>query len=1005
MENRGSREQWEKLKGIVGEALECDPARRRAFLDQACASDSALRAEVDSLLTAFDQSVALSQQPFAAAVAATAPSDTMGPYRLIRKLGEGGMGQVWLAEQTSPVVRQVALKLIRAGLFDASALQRFQAERQSLAIMDHPAIAKVFDAGTTKAGQPYFVMEYVTGPPITQYCDEHKLTLRERIELFLRVCEGVQHAHQKAIIHRDLKPANILVVEVDGKPMPRIIDFGLAKATAPLGTGATLVTLPGNFLGTPGYMSPEQVNPGELDIDTRTDVYSLGVVLYVLLTGAEPFDARAWRNLPLDDMLRRLREEDPPRPSARVSTEQEASQAAEARGTTPRQLINQLRGDLDWITMKAVEKDCARRYGTPSELAADLQRYLNHEPVLVRPASGWYRARKFVLRRRWTVASAASVVLALSLGLSGALWQAHVARRETRVATAMEKFLEDIFVANTSYQDDPLKARQTTARELLDIGAQKIDSELADEPLAKVRTLRTLASMYSDLGLDDEAASLQRKRADLARAQFGSNSPELAAALIDLGGSLHASRSVGEREAVLLEAKRILDKRRDSSSRKRATLSNMLAEHYQSTDLSKALEYAQQSVNVLRKLPNDPQLAEALYEEAVVLNFLSRPREAEPLLAEAIDVSAKFDGDPNPSLARYFAIQGETQQALMEFAAAEDSVRHAATVAEKINGNDHVDTLETQLRLATFLYTTSRTSEALEHYERARQILLRTRGDADPFYAPQVYLDYGWALAGAGDPEGGLAYISKAVENRRKNRPGTRFLGAMLERQAAVLIVLGRYVEAQRLVDESIDIAKNVNSPESFIARDDQVQLLIVTGQAGQADALLDSFHPAPAVEGLPSVEGMRAAIAKAEVALARGDGASAVQLAGQVDQQLIFSDARPYLKSLESSAALIEGKAQLLRGHPREALPLLQQAVKLREDIMRPVSPVLADAQVTLANCYLDLRDSEHARENAILARKALAAHPQIGTQYTQPLHALENRLHDAPLTVPKRT
>jgi serine/threonine protein kinase len=245
-------------------------------------------------------------------------------------------------------------------------LQRFQAERQSLAIMDHPSIAKVFDAGTTEAGQPYFVMEYVPGLPITEYCDSKKLSIRQRVELFIQVCEGVQHAHQKAIIHRDIKPANILVVEVDGKPRPSIIDFGLAKAVASQSTGETLFTQAGVFLGTPCYMSPEQADPGVQDIDTRTDVYSLGVVLYVLLTGCEPFDTVAWRKVPFDEVLRRLREEDAPTPSTRLSSTHEVSgPAASARGTEPRQLANQLRGDLDWITMKAVEKDRNRRYGTP----------------------------------------------------------------------------------------------------------------------------------------------------------------------------------------------------------------------------------------------------------------------------------------------------------------------------------------------------------------------------------------------------------------------------------------------------------------------------------------------------------------------------------------------------------------------------------------------------------------------------------------------------------------
>jgi serine/threonine protein kinase len=394
-------DQWNKAKEIFAGALEREPDLRVAFLREACGVEESLRTELESLLAAYENSAGWSKPPWLeAATESILEIKSIGPYRLIRKLGEGGMGQVWLAEQTAPVRRQVAVKLVRIGAFDEAVLRRFQAERQSLAMMDHPAIAKVFDAGATPEGQPYFVMEYVAGLPITDYCNQHKLGIHERLALFIETCDGVQHAHQKAIIHRDLKPANILVVEVDGNPMPRIIDFGLAKALTPQLEGQTLFTQAGAFLGTPGYMSPEQADAERKDVDTRSDVYSLGVVLYVLLTGSLPFEASKRR--PLDEVLRQLREEDPLRPSTRVSGAGSTSRVTAAeRGLEPRQLVSQLRGDLDWITMKALERDRTRRYGSPSDFAADIQRHLRNEPVLAGPAGAGYRLRKYVRRSRW----------------------------------------------------------------------------------------------------------------------------------------------------------------------------------------------------------------------------------------------------------------------------------------------------------------------------------------------------------------------------------------------------------------------------------------------------------------------------------------------------------------------------------------------------------------------------------------------------------------------------
>jgi eukaryotic-like serine/threonine-protein kinase len=433
-------ERWQRIKVSLHRALELQGESRLAYIDEITTNDPELRLELVSLLAAheglgesFLNIPAAAMQPDVENTPVSTGA-AIGNYRLISEIGQGGMGQVWLAEQIAPVRRLVALKLIRAGMYDESVVQRFQSERQSLAIMDHPVIAKVFDAGSTSQGQPYFVMEYVPGLSITEYCDQHKLKIRDRIELFIQVCEGVQHAHQKAIIHRDLKPANILIVEVDGKPVPRIIDFGVARSVTPQVADQTQYTRFGQFIGTPGFISPEQIDPNIRDIDTRTDVYSLGVVLYVLLAGLQPFETSGGRP-PLDEWLRQLREDEPPSLSAKLNADRETGIAtATARSTSLKQLASMLRGDLDWITMKALERDRERRYGTPSELAADLRRYLNDEAVVARPASAAYQVRKYIRRHRVALSVATILILMLAVGLAATSYEAKVASTQRDLA-------------------------------------------------------------------------------------------------------------------------------------------------------------------------------------------------------------------------------------------------------------------------------------------------------------------------------------------------------------------------------------------------------------------------------------------------------------------------------------------------------------------------------------------------------------------------------------------
>ena len=477
-------------------------------------------------------------------------------YHLLQRIGEGGMGEVWLAEQREPVRRRVALKLIKAGMNSRDLIARFESERQALAIMDHPAIAKVYDAGTTPLGLPYFVMEYVAGLPITTYCDKHKLSMAERLQLFVHVCEGVQHAHQKAIIHRDLKPSNILVKEEDGRAAPKIIDFGVAKALTQKLTEGTMYTQLGALIGTPEYMSPEQADSASGDIDTRTDVYSLGVILFELLVGVPPLDLR---KSAYHELIRKLREEDAPKPSTKFRTlGGQTTAVARDRAALVPAYFKQLRGDLDSITLKSLEKDRARRYGSAAEFAADICRYLNQEPVLAVPASLQYRARKFAKRNRALVAAIGVVALVLIISTAVSVWLAvrearaeRLAEVDASTAKAVNDFLQEDLLAQASpeFQTDGPVDSDIKVRTLVDRAAARVGAKLGHKPLVAAEIRGTIGNTYRNLGLYPQAEKQFQLAYDLSRQSRGAGAVEtlqllndLATTKSDLGNQAEAAK-------------------------------------------------------------------------------------------------------------------------------------------------------------------------------------------------------------------------------------------------------------------------------------------------------------------------------------------------------------------------------------------------------------------------------------------------------------------------------
>jgi serine/threonine protein kinase len=663
----------------------------------------------------------------------------IGPYVFLKKLGEGGMGQVWLAEQTAPVRRQVALKLIRVGMYDDSVLLRFQSEQQSLAVMNHPAIAKVFDAGSTPGGQPYFVMEYVDGPSITKYCDTKKLKIRDRLELFIKVCEGVQHAHQKAIIHRDLKPSNVLVAEVDGKPLPRIIDFGIAKAiSSQPGADQTMFTQVGAMIGTPGFMSPEQADPSVQDVDTRTDVYSLGVILYALLTGMLPFDTAQWTKRPIDEVLRQLREDDPPSPSTKLDVDKQTSTAvAERRSTMPKQLVGLLHGDLDAITLKAVEKDRSRRYGTPSELAADLQRYLNNEPVLAQPASATYRLQKYVRRHRVGVSIAAGLALLLAGFVAVQAVQLQRITRERDRANRITGFMVDMFrVSNPSQA----LGNTITAREVLDKASQNIDTGLAKDPELQAGLIYVMADVYDELGLYPRAEALFARSLEIRLRSLGPKNADTLDAQGGLGMALWRLARYPEAEKLLSEA--LAQARKSLGSANPTTLrieSNLALTLADDGKFTQAETLSREVFQARRRVfgSESHETIMAMFVLCAILGDEGKYAESEKLNRETLEVSRRVLGPNHQETIAVMSSLADTLSDEGNYAEAEKWAQETRDISFRVNGPNHPTTAGLTYNLACLAALQNKPDQALALLRDAvggglrQKTLLHIEGDSD----------------------------------------------------------------------------------------------------------------------------------------------------------------------------------------------------------------------------------------------------------------------------------
>ena len=811
------RDRWRHVSSYLDWALELTPEELTAWLFSLRAAEPAVAADLELLLNDRDE---LNRARFledgVPCPGLTSAGETIGPYRLIRPLGEGGMGIVYLAEQVAPIRREVALKVIKPGMDSKRVIARFAAERQALAVMDHPCVSKVFDAGQTEDGRPFFVMEYVAGVPITEHCDRQALTTTERLELFVQVCDGVQHAHRKAIIHRDLKPSNVLVSLQDGVAVPKVIDFGVAKATAQTLTEATLYTEAGSVIGTPDYMSPEQVDVTAEDVDTRTDVYALGVMLYELLVGALPFPPRSLREGGLDGIRRMIREVEPPKPSTRLSTvdAESSAQTARHRRVDLATLRRQLSGELDWIVMKAIEKDRDRRYGSPAELAADVGRFLRHEPVLAGAPSTAYRVRKFVRRHRFGTATAAAATLAL-MGFAGTLVvQAHRISREAEAKRRVAEFLTELFEVS-----DPGNARgdTVTARELLDRGAARIRGTLADDPSTRIELMATMGTVYSSLGLYTNAESLLQESLQARQQLLGSNDPETLRSAHDLARLRYRQGRVKEAEALYIRTletrRRVLGPEHPDTLRSASDLARVLSQEGRYPE-SEAM--ARDTLDLQRRVlgPDHRDSVSSMANLAWTYQNLGRYAEAEALQRQVVDSRKRILGSAHPDTLAAMMGLAWTHQALGRYAESETLFREVIDIQKRVVGADHPDTLRSIASLASTYALQRRYKEGEALMRDVLEIQKRVLG---PEHSDTLYSMNQLAIAysGLGRHDEAARLHGEILDTDKRllgpEHPNTLWamnnVALTWERQ-------GRYKEAESLHRETLDLRRRVLGPE-----------------------------------------------------------------------------------------------------------------------------------------------------------------------------------------------